>query len=69
VPGGAFKYKKAAEFLMNTILSGIKGIVQDIVNAREAAAGRAAEAEAAVAQVCVEPGREAVRCEDPGGLI
>lgn len=63
VPGGSFKYKKAAEFLMNTIISGIKGIVQDIVTAKEAAASRAAEAESAVTQVC-EPGRGSC-CRDP----
>ena len=52
VTNGAFKYKKAAEFLMNTIIIGIKGIVQDILTAKEQAAARAAAAEASVTQVC-----------------
>jgi hypothetical protein len=52
VPSGAFKYKKAAEFLMNNIILGIKGIVKDIVTAKEAAAARATAAEASVTQVC-----------------
>jgi hypothetical protein len=51
VPSGSFKYKKAAEFLMNTIISGIKGIVKDLVGAKETAAARAAAAEASVTQV------------------
>jgi hypothetical protein len=51
VPSGSFKYKKAAEFLMNTVVIGIKGIVQDILTAKEAAAARAASAEASVTQV------------------
>lgn len=51
VPSGAFKYKKAAEFLMNTIIIGIKNIVKDIVTAKEAAAARATAAETSVTQV------------------
>ncbi len=51
VPSGSFKYKKAAEFLMNTIISGLKGIVKDIVGAKDTAAARASAAEASVTQV------------------
>lgn len=51
VPSGPYKYKKAAEFLMNTTIIGIKGIVQNILKAKEEAAGRAAAAEAKVAEV------------------
>lgn len=51
VSSGAFKYKKAAEFLMNNVILGIKGIVTDIVTAKEAAAARATAAEASVTQV------------------
>lgn len=51
VHSGPFKYKKAAEFLMNTIIIGIKGIVQDILRARDAASAKATAAEATVAQV------------------
>lgn len=51
VPSGAFKYKKAAEFLMNTIIIGIKGIVKDILTAKDQTAARATAAEASVTQV------------------
>jgi len=51
VSNGPFKYKKAAEFLMNTTIIGIKGIVKSILAAKESAAQRAAAAEATVAQV------------------
>jgi hypothetical protein len=51
VPSGPYKYKKAAEFLMNTTIIGIKGIVTNILKAKEEAAARAATAEAKVAEV------------------
>ncbi|WIA08464.1 hypothetical protein OEZ85_007901 [Tetradesmus obliquus] len=51
VPSGPYKYKKAAEFLMNTTIIGIKGIVQNILKAKEEAAARAAAAEAKVAEL------------------
>lgn len=51
VPSGAYKHKKAAEFLMNDIIIGIKGIVQNVVTAKEAAAARATAAEASITQV------------------
>lgn len=57
VPNGPFKYKKAAEFLMNTTIIGIKGIVKDILAAKEAAAQRAAAAEADAAAVRRAAGR------------
>lgn len=53
VSNGPFKYKKAAEFLMNTTIIGIKGIVKNVLAAKESAAQRAAAAEATVAQVRV----------------
>lgn len=53
MPSGSFKYKKAAEFLMNTIILGIKGIVKGLVTAHDAAEARATAAEASVTQVCV----------------
>jgi len=51
VPSGAFKYKKAAEFLMNTIIIGIKDIANGIVQARDQAVLRAQTAEATITQV------------------
>lgn len=66
VPSGSFKYKKAAEFLMNTIISGIKGIVKDLVGAKDTAAARASAAEASVTQVGVQHARPQRLCQVPG---
>lgn len=48
---GPWKYKRASEFLMNTCIVGIKGLVARILADRDAAKKRAADAEARVAQV------------------
>eukprot|EP00879_Flechtneria_rotunda_P026395 GHRR01028142.1.p1 GENE.GHRR01028142.1~~GHRR01028142.1.p1 ORF type:complete len:811 (+),score=359.13 GHRR01028142.1:614-3046(+) len=51
VSSGPYKYKKAAEFLMNTTIIGIKGIVKGILAAKDQAQARATAAEANVVQL------------------
>ena len=51
VPTGPAKYKRAAEFLMNTMLGSIKAIVARIIAERDAAAKRGTDEAAAAAQV------------------
>lgn len=51
MPAGAHKYKKAAEFLMNVPIGGLKGIVKDLIAAKDSATIKATSAESTIAQV------------------
>ncbi|KAI8477166.1 MAG: guanylate-binding protein [Monoraphidium minutum] len=54
---GPWKYRRASEFLMNTCIVGIKGLVARILAERDAARRKAADAEAAVAKLRAEAAR------------
>lgn len=51
VSAGPFKYKRAAEFLMNVPIGGLKSIVKDLIAAKTQALDKAKSAETAIAQV------------------
>eukprot|EP00878_Enallax_costatus_P026595 GHUV01028546.1.p1 GENE.GHUV01028546.1~~GHUV01028546.1.p1 ORF type:complete len:721 (+),score=264.72 GHUV01028546.1:893-3055(+) len=51
VAAGPFKYKRAAEFLMNVPIGGFRSIVKELINAREQAVAKAQHAETAIAQL------------------
>ena len=63
---GPWKYRRASEWLVNNCIVGIKGVVARMLADRDAAAKRAADAEARVAQVRFVgwwgPGRAQLAC-------
>jgi hypothetical protein len=50
---GPWKYRRASEFLVNTAIGGIKGVVGRIIGERDGALRKVAEGEAHIAQVGV----------------
>lgn len=51
IGNGPHKYKRAAEFLMNTCILGIKDIVRGLIKAKEEAAGKLTRKEAELTRV------------------
>lgn len=53
VAAGPHKYKRAAEFLMNVPIAGLKNIVKDLIAAKETAVAKATAAESKSAQASI----------------